>query len=143
MKSDRPLDIFIFAYFLHLFVTFLEIVVVSVIPQGDIQNFHLFLVILVALPGSIARNFKFVSICGFFNRIADVRIGGTYMTLLATILNFAGEWPSQIVFPSVDLFTFVDENKKEVLNGYYPVAITLLVMGLIFGVVVKNLMGKL
>jgi len=111
MKGDRPLDIFIFAYFLHLFVTFLEILVFSMIPQDDIQNWHLGLIIIVALPGSIARNFKFVSICGFFNRIADVRIGGTYMTLLATILNLAGEWPSQIVFPAVDFFTYVDENK--------------------------------
>ena len=113
------------------------------IPQDDIQNWHLGLIIIVALPGSIARNFKFVSICGFFNRIADVRIGGTYMTLLATILNLAGEWPSQIVFPAVDFFTYVDENKVQVLNGYYPVAITLLVMGTIMGVVVKKLMEKL
>ena len=42
---------------------------------------------------------------GFFAKIADPRIGGTYATLLNTVSNFGGTWPKFIVLAAVDWFT--------------------------------------
>ena len=32
-----------------------------------------------------------------FNRVADPRIGGTYMTMLNTLANLGGQWPGTLV----------------------------------------------
>ncbi|KAJ6146445.1 hypothetical protein N7497_008427 [Penicillium chrysogenum] len=47
----------------------------------------------------------FVSISAFHARIADPAIGGTYMTLLATVSNLGGTFPRIFVLKLVDMFT--------------------------------------
>jgi Acetyl-coenzyme A transporter 1 len=41
-------------------------------------------------------------------KIADKSIGGTYLTLLNTIANFGGTWPSSPILFLVDKFTRID-----------------------------------
>ena len=41
-------------------------------------------------------------------KIADKSIGGTYLTLLNTVANFGGTWPSSPVLFLVDKLTRVD-----------------------------------
>ena len=48
----------------------------------------------------------FVSVMGFFARISDPKIGGTYMTLLNTVYNLGGNWPNTLVLGLVDDLTF-------------------------------------
>ena len=38
----------------------------------------------------------FVSIMAFFAKISDPVVGGTYMTLLNTLTNLGGNWPSTL-----------------------------------------------
>lgn len=47
----------------------------------------------------------FVSVMGFFARISDPMIGGTYMTLLNTIVNLGGNWPNTLALSLVDDLT--------------------------------------
>ena len=47
----------------------------------------------------------FVAISAFHARIADPTIGGTYMTLLATVSNLGGTFPRYFVLKFVDMFT--------------------------------------
>jgi len=47
-----------------------------------------------------------VSILAFFSRISDSRFGGTYMTLLNTLLNLGGAWLSSVAIGMVDFLTF-------------------------------------
>lgn len=42
----------------------------------------------------------------FFAQISDPSIGGTYMTLLNTICNLGGNWPSTLALWFVDPLTF-------------------------------------
>lgn len=48
----------------------------------------------------------FVSVMGFFARVSDPKIGGTYMTLLNTVYNLGGNWPNTLVLGLVDDLTF-------------------------------------
>lgn len=48
----------------------------------------------------------FVSVMGFFARISDPIIGGTYMTLLNTVYNLGGNWPNTLVLSLVDDLTW-------------------------------------
>jgi len=56
----------------------------------------------------------FVSIMSFFAQISDPSVGGTYMTLLNTICNLGGNWPSTVALWLVDpLTTKVCEKDSE------------------------------
>lgn len=48
----------------------------------------------------------FVSAMAFFAKVSDPRSGGTYMTLLNTLSNLGGTWPSTVVLWFVDVLTF-------------------------------------
>lgn len=48
----------------------------------------------------------FVSIMAFFAKISDPLVGGTYMTLLNTLTNLGGNWPSTLALWFVDPLTW-------------------------------------
>jgi MFS transporter, PAT family, solute carrier family 33 (acetyl-CoA transportor), member 1 len=48
----------------------------------------------------------FVAVMAFFARISDPKIGGTYMTLLNTLCNLGGNWPTTLVLWLVDVLTW-------------------------------------
>lgn len=48
----------------------------------------------------------FVAVMAFFARISDPAVGGTYMTLLNTVSNLGGNWPSTVVLWLVDVLTW-------------------------------------
>lgn len=57
-----------------------------------------------------------VSTVAFFSRISDSRFGGTYMTLLNTLLNLGHAWSSSVAIGMIDFLTFkecsVDPNNN-------------------------------
>lgn len=71
----------------------------------DISFIYYLLILAIFLSYSLCSNFMFVSQGAFFAKIADARIGGTYMTLLNTISNFGGTYPKFFVFYLIDLLT--------------------------------------
>ena len=48
----------------------------------------------------------FVAIMAFFARISDPAVGGTYMTMLNTLTNLGGNWPSTLALWAVDQLTW-------------------------------------
>lgn len=48
----------------------------------------------------------FVSIMAFFAKISDPVVGGTYMTLLNTVVNLGGNWPATLALWFVDPLTW-------------------------------------
>ena len=50
----------------------------------------------------------FVATMAFYARISDPAIGGTYMTLLNTVTNLAGTWPSTLSLWLVDNVSLKD-----------------------------------
>jgi len=47
----------------------------------------------------------FVAVMAFFAQISDPVVGGTYMTLLNTLANLGGNWPSTLALRMVDPLT--------------------------------------
>merc|ERR1712037_179707 len=47
----------------------------------------------------------FVSVMAFFAKVSDPAVGGTYMTLLNTVTNLGGNWPSTLALWAVDPLT--------------------------------------
>lgn len=48
----------------------------------------------------------FVAVMSFFAKISDPAVGGTYMTLLNTVCNLGGNWPTAVVLWLVDVLTW-------------------------------------
>ena len=48
----------------------------------------------------------FVSHVGFFAKVSDPKVGGTYMTLLNTLSNLGGNWPSTLALWLVEPLTW-------------------------------------
>lgn len=97
--------------------------VVKQFPKdGEITKFYFFFVIIQHLLGSFMSTVQFVGICAFHTRVADPRVGGTYMTLLNTLSNFGGTWPRLIIMSMINYFTiyecFIPEtNQKHRFQG--------------------------
>lgn len=51
----------------------------------------------------------FVSIMAFHAKISDPTIGGTYMTLLNTVSNMAGQWCSTVALWFVDPLSYYSD----------------------------------
>ena len=47
----------------------------------------------------------YVAVMAFFARVSDPKVGGTYMTLLNTLTNLGGNWPSTLALWMVDGLT--------------------------------------
>merc|ERR1711916_373480 len=90
-------------------------------PNGP--GLYLFIIIL-SLSSSLASSFMFVCMGAFFARIADPKVGGTYLTVLNTLSNLGGTWPKALVMSGVDLLSFSS------LDGYYVVMAISLVSGI-------------
>jgi len=77
--------------------------------QGTAVSSSLYLsFLLLFLAETIANTMKFVALGGFFMKISDKSIGGTYLTLLNTISNFGGTWPKSPILFLVDFLTRVN-----------------------------------
>ncbi|KAI5309397.1 hypothetical protein KEM55_003329 [Ascosphaera atra] len=80
---------------------------VAIFPLGydGPPGWYIFIVILEHVASTFMSTVMFVAISAYHARIADPQIGGTYMTLLATVSNLGGTFPRFFVLKLVDLFT--------------------------------------
>jgi len=112
--------------------------------RGNVPYSFIFRQIVVAIAYSFCSSLMFTSQCGFFAKIADETIGGTYLTLLNTVSNLGGTWPRYFVLRSIDIFTVkheipcVEEKADGTpcfdieQDGYYYVSAVLAVFGVVW-----------
>jgi MFS transporter, PAT family, solute carrier family 33 (acetyl-CoA transportor), member 1 len=63
-------------------------------------------VVLVYAVHQVSVYSMFVAVMAFFAQISDPAVGGTYMTLLNTLANLGGNWPSTVALWGVDSLTW-------------------------------------
>ncbi len=73
--------------------------------DGSFPNYYYVVIVLAYGAHQIALYSMFVALMAFHARISDPAIGGTYMTLLNTITNLGGNWPSTIALWLIDPLT--------------------------------------
>ncbi|RKK87064.1 Uncharacterized protein C21B10.09 [Fusarium oxysporum] len=79
--------------------------VVAVFPDEGVTSWYLLVVIAEHLFSTFTNTIMFVAVSAFHARVSDPVIGGTYMTLLATVCNLGGTFPRYFVLRLVDSFT--------------------------------------
>lgn len=75
------------------------------LPGEAVPFWYLLTVIVSHVYSTFMSTIMFVAISAFHARIADPAIGGTYMTLLATVSNLGGTFPKFFILKFVDMFT--------------------------------------
>lgn len=105
-QGKSPLKPWIYGFAGRLLVALAAQVLVYCFPSdGVVTPTYFAAIILHHLLLSFVLTVQFVSLCAFFNTIADPVIGGTYMTTLNTVSNFGGTWPRFFIFVLIDKFT--------------------------------------
>eukprot|EP00088_Acartia_fossae_P033504 TRINITY_DN3429_c0_g2_i4.p1 TRINITY_DN3429_c0_g2~~TRINITY_DN3429_c0_g2_i4.p1 ORF type:complete len:529 (+),score=65.39 TRINITY_DN3429_c0_g2_i4:57-1643(+) len=112
-SGPRPMDVFTKAIPARLAMGPVMAWLVYVTPswkQDDGEfpvTFYLMMIVLYALH-QVTLYSMFVSIMAFFAQVSDPAVGGTYMTLLNTITNLGGNWPSTLALWCVDTLTLAE-----------------------------------
>ncbi|EQL36169.1 hypothetical protein, variant [Blastomyces dermatitidis ATCC 26199] len=102
-----PMRLWCWAFVARLFAALLAQAVVMVFPSGGgpMPTWYILVVIAEHVFSTFMMTVMFVAVSAFHARIADPAIGGTYMTLLATVSNLGGTFPKFFILKLVDLFT--------------------------------------
>ena len=103
-----PLRLWCWAFVARLGAAVCAQLMIMVYPTGvdeAVPFWYLLTVIVSHVYSTFTSTVMFVAISAFHARIADPTIGGTYMTLLATVSNLGGTFPRYFVLKFVDMFT--------------------------------------
>ncbi|XDG07868.1 hypothetical protein ABKA04_007483 [Annulohypoxylon sp. FPYF3050] len=104
-QEYTPMRLWCWGFVGRLIAAVFAQVTVSIFPAGGVQSWYLLLVIAEHVFSTFTSTVMFVAVSAFHARVADPVIGGTYMTLLATVSNLGGTFPKYFVLRLVDAFT--------------------------------------
>ena len=101
-----PMRLWMWAFIGRLSAAVLAHITVWIFPRdGIVGTGYLMIVIGEHIFSTFASTVMFVTVSAFHAQIADPNIGGTYMTLLATVSNIGGTFPRLFVLKLVDALT--------------------------------------
>ncbi|KAM9801170.1 acetyl-coenzyme A transporter 1 [Neosynchiropus ocellatus] len=108
--GPRPLDVFYKAFPFRLIIGLLFALLVwwtpSVKHDGGFPVYYFAIVLLSYAVHQVALYSMYVACMAFHAKVSDPLIGGTYMTLLNTVTNLGGNWPSTVALWMVDPLTW-------------------------------------
>ncbi|KAK1093524.1 hypothetical protein LTR48_002119 [Friedmanniomyces endolithicus] len=104
-EQYRPVTVWCWAFMGRLAAAIFAQAVVMAFPTGGTTGWYLLVVIVEHVFSTFMSTVMFVAISAFHAKIADPVIGGTYMTLLATVSNLGGTFPRFFVLKFVDMFS--------------------------------------
>ncbi|KAL7273958.1 hypothetical protein RUND412_003156 [Rhizina undulata] len=101
-----PMKLWAWAFMGRLLAAMLAHITVLIFPKGGVVGMgYLGVVVAEHIFSTFTSTVMFVAVSAFHAKIADPRIGGTYMTLLATVSNLGGTFPRIFVLKLVDALT--------------------------------------
>ena len=141
--GPHPMDVFVRTYPYRLMFNVVNAVLVYVTIQAgaEFSSSYYLVLLSVSLLHQLTVVPMFVAAMAYHNVVSDPVIGGTYMTLLNTVMNISGNWPATL---SLWLVDYVGVRRCEggecetLLDGYY----LLTGLGLLVGVVWVRVMGS-
>ncbi|RKU45394.1 hypothetical protein DL546_004521 [Coniochaeta pulveracea] len=104
-QEFTPMKLWTWAFMGRLLAAVLAQVTVAIFPAEGVTGWYMLVVIAEHIFSTFTNTVMFVAVSAFHARIADPVIGGTYMTLLATVCNLGGTFPRYFVLRMVDAFT--------------------------------------
>ncbi|XP_061097641.1 acetyl-coenzyme A transporter 1-like [Conger conger] len=110
--GPRPLDVFYRAFPFRLLMGLVYALLVwwtpSVKQEGGFPVYYYAVVLLIYAIHQVALYSMYVATMAFHAKVSDPVIGGTYMTLLNTVTNLGGNWPSTLALWLVDPLTTME-----------------------------------
>lgn len=107
--GPRPLDVFYKAFPFRLLIGLEYALLVwwtpSMKQEGGFPVYYYGIVLLSYAVHQVALYSMYVACMAFHAKVSDPLIGGTYMTLLNTVTNLGGNWPSTVALWLVDPLT--------------------------------------
>ncbi|EGC37219.1 hypothetical protein DICPUDRAFT_54139 [Dictyostelium purpureum] len=106
--KNNPLTIWSNSYLVGTFFVLINLLSVIFFPNfngNEISWNYFFLLLVIHLLSTFSYNLLSVAQGSFFLKISDKSIGGTYVTLLNTIANFAGTYPKVFILMLIDRLT--------------------------------------
>ncbi|KAH3615720.1 hypothetical protein KXV38_004395 [Aspergillus fumigatus] len=101
-----PMRLWCWAFIGRLAAAVLAQATVMIYPSSEAVPFWYILVVIGEhVLSTFMNTVMFVAVSAFHARIADPAIGGTYMTMLATVSNLGGTFPRYFILKLVDFFT--------------------------------------
>ncbi|KAH8590075.1 acetyl-coenzyme A transporter 1-domain-containing protein [Bisporella sp. PMI_857] len=100
-----PMRLWCWGFVGRLLAAVIAQITVIIFPANGVDTWYLLVVIAEHIFSTFTNTVMFVAVSAFHARIADPVIGGTYMTLLATVSNLGGTFPRFFVLKLVDFFT--------------------------------------
>ncbi|KAI5357441.1 Putative ampG-like permease/Acetyl-coenzyme A transporter 1, MFS transporter superfamily [Septoria linicola] len=104
-EQYQPVRVWCWAFVGRLVAAVFAQLVVMFFPVGGTTTSYLFIIIIEHVFSTFMSTVMFVAISAFHAKISDPAIGGTYMTLLATVSNLGGTFPRFFILKAVDAFT--------------------------------------
>ncbi|RYP13580.1 hypothetical protein DL767_010652 [Monosporascus sp. MG133] len=104
-QEYTPMRLWCWGFMGRLVAAVIAQTVVSIFPSNGVQPWYMLMVIASHVFSTFTNTVMFVAVSAFHARVADPVIGGTYMTLLATVSNLGGTFPRYFVLRLVDAFT--------------------------------------
>nr|CAG4641622.1 EOG090X04K8 [Eurycercus lamellatus] len=109
--GPRPMQVFLKSIPYRLMFGIVYAVLVWITPRfqnddGQFPFYYYFIVVIIFAIHQITVYSMFVAVMAFFAKVSDPAVGGTYMTLLNTVCNLGGNWPSTLAMWSVDTLTW-------------------------------------
>ncbi|RPA87241.1 hypothetical protein BJ508DRAFT_410767 [Ascobolus immersus RN42] len=102
----QPMRLWSWAFMGRLVAAVIAQITVYIFPSnGQVGTWYLCVVIAEHIFSTFTSTVMFVAVSAFHAQIADPTIGGTYMTLLATVSNLGGTFPRIFVLKLIDVFT--------------------------------------
>ncbi|KAF4583059.1 acetyl-coenzyme a transporter 1 [Ophiocordyceps camponoti-floridani] len=107
MWSQRytPMRLWCWGFMGRLAAAVVAQMTVMVFPAEGVTTWYLLLVIGEHVLSTFTNTVMFVAVSAFHAKVSDPVIGGTYMTLLATVSNLGGTFPRYFVLRLVDALT--------------------------------------
>nr|CAG4650903.1 EOG090X04K8 [Simocephalus serrulatus]SVE94181.1 EOG090X04K8 [Simocephalus serrulatus] len=120
--GPRPMQVFVNAIPYRLMFGFIYAGLVWVTPRfqnedGQFPFYYYALVIIIYAVHQVTVYSMFVAVMAFFAKVSDPAVGGTYMTLLNTVCNLGGNWPSTLALWAVDLLTWKSCHSPDALDS--------------------------
>ncbi|XP_046391387.1 acetyl-coenzyme A transporter 1 [Ischnura elegans] len=109
-SGPRPMDLYLkavpYRLAFGLLAAFIVWITPSLIHNGSVPSYYYILLLASYSFHQVAVYSMFVAVMAFFARVSDPAVGGTYMTLLNTLSNLGGNWPSTLALWMVDSLTW-------------------------------------
>ncbi|KEZ39307.1 putative membrane protein [Scedosporium apiospermum] len=104
-QKYTPMRLWCWAFMGRLVAAIFAQFTVAIFPASGVETWYLLTVIVEHVFSTFMNTVMFVAVSAFHARISDPAIGGTYMTLLATVSNLGGTFPRFFILRLVDTFT--------------------------------------